>query len=725
MTQITAISDIATAIIYDAVTELVESIVQDVSVTNDFKDASLITQSDEKHFGFESDQKVVLLTSLYSYDKFVDVTVEEVMSTIVSSILRNSENWTSALVTSEHGTEGEYLKDSRQCDVSFVNKVRSETKRYDAAQKASLNDTWQEGTTTNQRLIKGQVDSDDMCDPIEDTQCPAETMEVNLPKVTLYEKSSSLLVDISLSSTDSDDSDSYDDANASDNASASPISISPRSCYSDDSFPYSDFIDDKVQYQASSYLPGIPEISSKALHIAVSTKLGKYTTFDSRYTPSDSDTNDSVLTSSDGSFCVSCGSRSNIEEFEVEALSEMVPGIIPHEVGDEMKLVEPMEYTEHRPTIKSSSDSVSADSIFPDLGNLHITRYLRSKSYAPTSAPVSNFQRKEETNTSITETITGEQQSKLTPGCCVSTRYGLGTVVACGQEQGTSVIRLQCSTLPMLMYCRDTSNIHVIPAIRNDLVITPVGEGHVIDYMSRQRTYLVQIGNDANVSGKKRLERIFFETEIRRQESGRRNIMPSRFVPTTFRQKASDCKSIEARNRSQTCVQKPKATVDDRSHSGDKAYDESIQSNFLSGAFRRAVAASSELSNSTINYVSKWNLVGQYVQTKYGQGTIKSYDQMEKIVQLELASDGSVISMHVDDIQNQLKALIGMEVQTTKFGAGKVIAVRAADAIYTVLLHGKPAGKQSDTVYVHESDLCKAKRSSIGNLKYPKLKFWK
>nr|CCA21140.1 conserved hypothetical protein [Albugo laibachii Nc14] len=724
MTQITAIGSTATAIAHDAVSALLDTIVQDMimidkrpqveSISTDaLTDAISMAQSEEKHRGATPiHETVVLLTSLVSDDKVVDLTVEEVMSTIISTVLSTSENITAALATSEHETEsGHFPVESTQRDDSSVNIFSPKMVELEPFGKPDADYTLPEDPIANHHLLRKHIDTHDMHCLLGETKSTAETIHVELSKLTLHQKPSSLLIDISLSSTDSDDSDSRDEANLSDCASGSPISISPRSISSDDLNSYSDLMDDNVQCQ-SSYLPGIPEISTRC----------KDSTINTCQNLDDSDSSDSVITSSDGSSCGFCVTRSNSDILEDEAISEMED--IPHEVGDEIGAVEPMAQNDYTDTRTARSGSTSSQSFFPDIESLHITRYLRSKSYAPTSAPIFNFPRKEKATSATAESVT-EEQPDLTPGCCVSTEYGLGTLVACGRTQGTIVIRLQCSTLSMLMYCRDRSNVHVIPAIRNDSVMTPIGEGQVIDYMFRQRTYLVQLGNEANVSGKRKVERIFFETEIKRQDSGRRNIVQSRFMSTAHKQKESIPNSVEERKRSQTCVQKPTSTTDDSSHSDDRAHNDSIQSSFLSGAFRRAVAASSELSNSTMNYVSKWNLPGQYVQTKYGQGTIKNYDQVEKVVQLELVNCGGVISMHVDDVQYQLKALIGMEVQTSKFGAGKVTAVRASDAIYTVLLHAKPAGKQSDTVYVHESDLWKARRSSIGNLKYSKLKFWK
>lgn len=253
------------------------------------------------------------------------------------------------------------------------------------------------------------------------------------------------------------------------------------------------------------------------------------------------------------------------------------------------------------------------------------------------------------------------------PGTIVSTKFGLGTVLEVRERDGITAVQLQ-SRLPMLLYTAGQDDeYYSVPALVGDWVHTPAGEGCVLGYDASDQMYAVRIGGDAACEYECRVR----QADVQRYVRARRNSLGS--APSSAIQKS------------------------------------------LSTALKTIVSTSSGLSASTYQFVSNKYYHGQCVITAFGSGYITALDAVHKTVQVQLTW-GATAYLNADMIKFYPKALVGMDV-STKFGAGRVEALRPEDAIYTVRLHEPKAG-ESDLVYVHESDVARLGRltSAVENV---------
>ncbi|GLD93373.1 hypothetical protein PINS_up001965 [Pythium insidiosum] len=281
-----------------------------------------------------------------------------------------------------------------------------------------------------------------------------------------------------------------------------------------------------------------------------------------------------------------------------------------------------------------------------------------------------------------TRSVSDFSESDFAPlpgGTPVWTRYGLGAVVT-PRDDGILVIALQggVGVRPMMLYLHAGADeeCYALPAIRFDWVDTPRGEGEVLSFDASTQSYRVRVNDH---------EYTVARGDVRRA-------MPS----STRRQTASSATSTSRRASASTGAATTAATQ-----------PPTALSKGLNSAFKSIVTTSSELSTSTLQLVSNYYYVGQCVVTTFGPGHITSLDQHAHRAQVQLTW-GAMAYLSTDAILYYAKALVGMEVNT-KFGHGVVLDVRAADAMYTVRLHSVKPG-ESEVVYVHESDLTRARR---------------
>ncbi|KAJ0397631.1 hypothetical protein ATCC90586_001315 [Pythium insidiosum] len=277
-----------------------------------------------------------------------------------------------------------------------------------------------------------------------------------------------------------------------------------------------------------------------------------------------------------------------------------------------------------------------------------------------------------------TRSVSDFSESDFAPlpgGTPVWTRYGLGAVVT-PREDGILVIALQggIGTRPVTLYLHSGADeeCYALPAIRFDWVDTPRGEGEVLSFNASSQSYRVRVNDH---------EYTIARGDVRRAmpSSSRRQTTPA---ATSTSRRASACTQASSQ---------PAAAL----------------SKGINSAFKSIVTTSSELSTSTLQLVSNYYYVGQCVVTTFGPGHITTLDQHAQRAQVQLTW-GAMAYLSTDAILYYAKALVGMEVNT-KFGHGVVLDVRAADAMYTVRLHNVKPG-ESEVVYVHESDLARARR---------------
>ncbi|TYZ58236.1 hypothetical protein PybrP1_000997 [[Pythium] brassicae (nom. inval.)] len=244
-------------------------------------------------------------------------------------------------------------------------------------------------------------------------------------------------------------------------------------------------------------------------------------------------------------------------------------------------------------------------------------------------------------------------------GTVVSTKFGLGTVLEVRERDGVTAVQLQ-SRPPMLLYTPGNDDeYYAVPALVGDWVRTPAGEGCVLGFDAGDQMYAIRIGGDAGCEYECRVR----QADVQRYVRARRNSLGS--APSSALQKG------------------------------------------LSTALKTIVSTSSGLSASTYQFMSNKYYHGQCVITAFGSGSITALDAGNKTVQVQLTW-GATAYLNADMIKFYPKALVGMDV-STKFGAGRVEALRPEDAIYTVRLHEAKAG-ESDIVYVHESDVARLRR---------------
>lgn len=253
----------------------------------------------------------------------------------------------------------------------------------------------------------------------------------------------------------------------------------------------------------------------------------------------------------------------------------------------------------------------------------------------------------------------------FTPGTIVSTKYGLGTVIEVRENDGITAVQLQ-SRPPMMLYTSgDDDEYCSVPALVGDWVHTPAGEGCVLGYDSYDQMYAIRIGGEVEYECRIR------QGDVQRYVRPRRSSLGS--APSSVIQKG------------------------------------------ISTALKTIVSTSSGISASTYHFVSNKYYNGQCVITAFGSGCITALDPVQKTVQVQLTW-GATAYLNAGMIKFYPKALVGMEV-TTKFGAGRVEALRPEDAIYTVRLNEVKIG-ESDIVYVHESDVARTRRltSAVENV---------
>lgn len=245
----------------------------------------------------------------------------------------------------------------------------------------------------------------------------------------------------------------------------------------------------------------------------------------------------------------------------------------------------------------------------------------------------------------------------FTPGTIVSTKFGLGTVVDVREQDNITAVQLQ-SHPPMMLYTAGHDDeYYSVPALVGDWVQTPAGEGCVLAYDALDQMYAIRIGGEVEYECRVR------QADVQRYVRPRRNSIGS---------------------ASSSVIQKG-----------------------ISTALKTIVSTSSGISASTYQFVSNKYYHGQCVITAFGPGYITALDAAQKTVQVQLTW-GATAFLNADMIKFYPKALVGMDV-STKFGSGRVEALRPEDAIYTVRLHDAPDG-ESDIVYVHESDVARLRR---------------
>lgn len=243
------------------------------------------------------------------------------------------------------------------------------------------------------------------------------------------------------------------------------------------------------------------------------------------------------------------------------------------------------------------------------------------------------------------------------PGTVVSTKFGLGTVVDVRESDGITAVQLQSHPPVMLYTAGHDDEYYCVPALVGDWVHTPAGEGCVLSYDADDQMYAIRIGGEVEYECRVR------QADVQRYVRPRRNSLGS--APSSVIQKG------------------------------------------ISTALKTIVSTSSGISASTYHFVSNKLHHGQCVITAFGSGYITAFDSAQKTVQVQLTW-GATAYLNADMIKFYPKALVGMEV-STKFGAGRVEALRPEDAIYTVRLHD-PKDGESDIVYVHESDVARLRR---------------
>lgn len=326
-------------------------------------------------------------------------------------------------------------------------------------------------------------------------------------------------------------------------------------------------------------------------------------------------------------------------------------------------------------------------------------------------------------DTTTSSSVSDHEEQMLIAGCKVSTKYGLGTVVACNLKGEIFVIvKLQAGSMPMMMYCRTPHTMHVIPALRHEWVTTPAGEGCVIDYLVKDRKYLIELAVDPSTGrNPTRNAQVFSETDIHRQARVKR--IPSFLTSSGSSRTRKNSLTISCNSSRGSSVQfSPLDSNDEKELAIDSAPTPST--NLFSNVVRHAMTTSNEICSSTMQYVSKRSTVGQFVVTPYGSGTITDLDHAKEVavVKINHTDETKVVDFHA--IKYTLKALVGMNVQTSNFGSGVVVAIQPENGIYTVKLTNMRAQvNQVGVIYVHENDLRKTGRYSTG-LQGSKLKFW-
>lgn len=253
----------------------------------------------------------------------------------------------------------------------------------------------------------------------------------------------------------------------------------------------------------------------------------------------------------------------------------------------------------------------------------------------------------------------------FTPGTIVSTKFGLGTVLEVRESDGITAVQLQSRPPMMLFTSGDDDEYYSVPALVGDWVQTSAGEGCVLGYDPYDQMYAIRIGGEVEYECRIR------QGDVQRYVRSRRNSLGN--APSSVIQKG------------------------------------------ISTALKTIVSTSSGISASTYHFVSNKYYNGQCVITAFGSGCITALDPMQKTVQVQLTW-GATAYLNADMIKFYPKALVGMEV-TTKFGTGRVEALRPEDAIYTVRLNAVKIG-ESDIVYVHESDVARTRRltSAVENV---------
>nr|CCA18188.1 AlNc14C46G3741 [Albugo laibachii Nc14] len=325
-------------------------------------------------------------------------------------------------------------------------------------------------------------------------------------------------------------------------------------------------------------------------------------------------------------------------------------------------------------------------------------------------------------DTTTSSSLSDREEQSITAGCKVSTKYGLGTVVACNlRSEAFVIVKLQAGSMPLMMYCRTAQNMHVIPALRHEWVTTPSGEGCVINYRATERKYLIELAVDpTNGRTKSKNEQFFAETDIYRHARVKR--IPSFLTSASSSQSWKNSSTISCSSRGSSAHLSPLGSNGDTDSSPESIKTSST--GLFANVLRRAMTTSNEISSSTMQYVSTRNSVGQFVVTPYGHGTITDVDHAKEVAVVKMAHTNETRGVDIHAIKYVLKALVGMNVQTSKFGSGTVVAIRPENAIYTVKLTKSWAHPNQDRViYVHENDLKKAGRYSTG-LQYSTFKLW-
>lgn len=326
--------------------------------------------------------------------------------------------------------------------------------------------------------------------------------------------------------------------------------------------------------------------------------------------------------------------------------------------------------------------------------------YYQQQPPASTRAPAS---RRKPHSRSVDE-LSESDFLPLATGTRVSTPFGLGTVLEVRARDGVTVVRLQRShpnavAAPATLFLRgDDDDCHAVPALVNDLVVTPAGNARVLSYDPHDQFYDVCVEHSGSIDAE-------YTCRVRASDVRRRNAAPGAASRPARRMRFH---SMESHDTTTTSARSG------RNSSSGAAPPKLARG--LSTALRTVVATSSSVSTSTMNFLSNKYYQGQPVITKFGAGTIVALlagDESAtgnsgtpasgRILQVELEW-GAVAFLRADAITSYPKALVGMDV-STKFGAGVVLELRAEDAIYTVRLHEEQPVGTSDIVYVHESDL--------------------
>ncbi|KAG7384048.1 hypothetical protein PHYPSEUDO_003018 [Phytophthora pseudosyringae] len=265
-------------------------------------------------------------------------------------------------------------------------------------------------------------------------------------------------------------------------------------------------------------------------------------------------------------------------------------------------------------------------------------------------------------------------------GARVATPFGLGKVVAIRDEDGVAAVEVQAVGL-LFLNAAELHKAQGVPALVGERVHTPSGSGRVLKFDLREQLYTLRLGAGGGLGE--------YELQLR---------------PADVRLADNNRKSERASEQ----PRRPRGLSEGSSVDWESTRTRSRLSSASSTTGVAGLTLLKSIATTSYTFVASKYHQGQPVITKFGAGHILSVDPQRSSAQVQLVW-GAVAYLNADMIEFYPKALEGTDVQT-KFGSGVVIGLRPADAIYTVRLHDAQSAGESDTVFVHESDLYRSRR---------------